>query len=374
MRARTRAIALVDTGAVERNVGRLVRDLTPGAEMCAVVKADAYGHGMSECAAAAVRGGAGMLAVATGGEASELRAAGIEAPLLTMGALTDDELELALEAGSEVAVWDPLFLEAVASRGRALGLTPRVHVKYDTGMGRLGERDPRVVAELLRRAADEPAVELAALWTHFATADEPGSHYFDEQFERFMELAGAARAELGQSSLRLHAANSAATLRDPHTHLDMVRCGIAIYGLDPFHEDPAARELQPALSLSSYVAAVKRFPAGASAGYGQSWRAPAETFVGVVPVGYGDGVRRALTNNAEVLIGGRRHPVVGTISMDNLTVDLGAPTETEVGNEVTLIGAQGSERILCEDVARRLATINYEITCGISPRVPREYR
>jgi alanine racemase len=367
-----RATAIVDTGAVERNVARLVRGLTPGTEMCAVVKADGYGHGVGPCAGAAVAGGAGMLAVATGAEAAELRAEGMHVRVITMGALSDGELELALEAGSEVAVWDRRFLEAVAARGRALGITPRVHVKYDTGMGRLGERDPRVVAELVRLAAEMPEVELAALWTHFATADEPGSRYFDEQFGAFMDLAGAMRQE--HPSLRLHAANSAATLRDPATHLDMVRCGVAIYGLDPFQEDPAARELQPAMSLRSYVAAVKRFRAGASAGYGQSWRAPAETYVGVVPVGYGDGVRRALTNNADVLIGGGRCPVVGTISMDNLTVDLGPNTEAMVGDEVILIGAQGSERILCEEMARRLATINYEITCGISPRVPREHR
>ena len=367
-----RAVAAVDTGAVERNCARLARGLSAGAELCAVVKADAYGHGAAECAAAAGRGGAGMLAVATGAEAHELRAARVELPILTMGALTDHELDLALEARSEVAVWSRHFLEAVESRGRALGVTPRVHVKYDTGMGRLGERDPRLVSELLGRAEDSGEVELAALWTHFATADEPGSGYFEQQLGRFMDLAQAVRADKHQS-LRLHAANSAATLRDPASHLDMVRCGVAIYGLDPFQEDPAARQLEPAMSVRSYVAAVKRFEHGASAGYGQSWRAPADTFVGVVPVGYGDGIRRALTNNSEVLVGGRRYPVVGTISMDNLTIDLGPETEVAIGDEVTLIGTQGSERILAEEVARRLATINYEIVCGVSPRVPREH-
>jgi len=367
-----RAVAAVDTGAVERNCANLASGLSPGTELCAVVKADAYGHGAAECAAAAGRGGAGMLAVATGAEAHELRAGGIELPILTMGALTDDELDLALVARSEVAVWGRHFLEAVASRGRALGITPRVHVKYDTGMGRLGERDPRVVSELIGLAADSDDVELAALWTHFATADEPGSGYFEQQLGRFMDLAESIRGN-GLESLRLHAANSAATLRDPACHLDMVRCGVAVYGLDPFQEDPTARGLEPAMSVRSYLAAVKRFEHGASAGYGQSWRAPAETCVGVVPVGYGDGVRRALTNNAQVLVGGHRYPVVGTISMDNLTIDLGLDPDARIGDEVTLIGAQGSERILCEEVARRLATINYEVVCGISPRVPREH-
>ena len=314
--------------------------LSAGAELCAVVKADAYGHGAAECAAAAGRGGAGMLAVATGAEAHELRAAGVELPILTMGALTDHELDLALEARSEVAVWGRHFLEAVASRGRALGVTPRVHVKYDTGMGRLGERDPRRGERAARARRGLRRGRAGALWTHFATADEPGSGYFEQQLGRFMDLAQAVRADKHQS-LRLHAANSAATLRDPASHLDMVRCGVAIYGLDPFQEDPAARQLEPAMSVRSYVAAVKRFEHGASAGYGQSWRAPADTFVGVVPVGYGDGIRRALTNNSEVLVGGRRYPVVGTISMDNLTIDLGPETEVAIGDEVTLIGDPG---------------------------------
>ena len=153
----------------------------------------------------------------------------------------------------------------------------------------------------------------------------------------------------------------------------MARCGIAIYGLDPFGEDPAARDLRPALELRSYLADVKPFEPGASAGYGRRWRATEPTYVGVLPIGYGDGVRRALTNNADVLIGGRRRPVVGTISMDNLTVDLGPEPDVGPGAPAVLIGAQGEQRVLAEELAKRLATINYEITCGISPRVPREY-
>jgi len=367
-----RAVARVDLGAVRRNCAALASRLTDGAALCAVVKADAYGHGVAPgCAAAAVEGGASMLAVATAEEARELRASGLEVPILTMGALSARELDVALGAGSEVAVWDGEFLELVATRGSALGVRPRVHVKYDTGMGRLGHRDPRAVTELVRRAAGDDRVEAAAAWTHFATADEPGSRFFDEQLRRFRELGTALRAEL--PGLALHAANSAATLRDAASHLDMVRCGIGIYGLDPFQEDPTPRGLEPALELRSYVAAVKPFHHGDSAGYGQLWRAQQQTNVAVLPIGYGDGVRRGLTNNGSVLIGGRRHPIVGTVSMDNITVDLGADTDVAVGDEAALIGTQGSERILCEEVARRLATINYEVTCGISSRVPREH-
>jgi alanine racemase len=288
-----------------------------------------------------------------------------------MGALTPAELEIALGAGSELTLWRPEFLPVIAQRAAALGVRPRIHVKHDSGMGRLGARDSRTVGELVRAVAADDRLELTALWSHFATADEPGSAFFDEQLANFSELATALRGE--HPELRLHAANSAATLRDPASHFDMVRCGIAVYGLDPFQEDPYARGLEPALSLRSHVADVKLFESGASAGYGQLWRAPARTMVGVLPIGYGDGVRRALTNNAQVLVGGRRQPLVGTVSMDNITVDLGPHTDVEPGAPAVLIGAQNGERILCEEIARRLATINYEITCGISGRVPRQY-
>ena len=238
-------------------------------------------------------------------------------------------------------------------------------------MGRLGEREGGVVEALVREAAADEGIELVGLWTHFATADEPGSRFFDQQLERFRALALPLREEI--PGLLLHAANSAATLREPDSHLDMVRCGIAVYGLDPFGEDPAARGLRPALELRSYVADVKPFDPGASAGYGRKWRATEPTHVGVLPIGYGDGYRRALTNTAEILVGGRRRPVVGTISMDNVTIELGPEPDVEPGAPAVLIGRQEGERILAEELAMRLATINYEVTCAISSRVPREY-
>jgi alanine racemase len=363
-----RAVAVVDQGAVERNCARLLDELG-GSELCAVVKANGYGHGAVDCARAALAGGATWLAVAAAAEAAELRSQLPDARLLTMGALTEAELDLALEADSDVAVWRGGFAGLAAERGAELGVRPRLHVKYDTGMGRLGERDPDAVLALVDAVAADERLDLVGLWTHFATADEPESGFFGEQLERFAQLAERARAE--HPRLLLHAANSAAALRDPASHFDMARCGIAIYGLDPFHSDPFARGLEPALELRSYVADTKRFPAGASAGYGQRWRAAADTWVGVLPIGYGDGVRRGLTNNGEALVGGARYAFVGTVSMDNVTVDLGASSTVEPGSPAVLIGPQGDDRILCEEVARRLETINYEITCGIAPRVPR---
>jgi alanine racemase len=236
-------------------------------------------------------------------------------------------------------------------------------------MGRLGSRDPDEVLALARASAEGPDLELAGVWTHLATADEPDSAFFDEQLDRFAAVADAVRAEFPRAIA--HAANSAAVFRDRRSHFDMVRCGVAVYGLDPFQGDPAERGLQPALSLRSYVADVKRFQPGDSAGYGRTWRAAAETCVGVLPLGYGDGVRRGLSNNAEVLVRGRRRPLVGTVSMDNVTIDLGPETDVEPGDEAVLIGAQGEDAILAEEVAARLETINYEVTCGISARVPR---
>jgi alanine racemase len=292
--------------------------------------------------------------------------------LFVMGALTADELRTALVSDADVAVWRDDFRELCARSAADLGRPARVHVKLDSGMGRLGERDPATLIELARACADDDRLELAGVWTHFATADEADDEFLPEQLAAFTPVAEAVREFVPDCTV--HGANSAATLREPATHFDMVRCGIAVYGLDPFHRDPAEHGLEPALELSSYVADVKRFEEGASAGYGRTWRAPRDTWVGVLPVGYGDGVRRGLSNNAEVLVGGRRHPLVGTVSMDNVTIDLGPETDVEPGAPAVLIGDQGGERILAEELARRLETINYEITCGISQRVPREVR
>jgi alanine racemase len=365
-----RAVARIDLGAVRDNCVRLKAELGEEPELCAVVKADGYGHGSDRCAEAALAGGATRLAVATASEAEEVGRRLPHVPLLTMGALAERELDTALAAGSEIAAWRRGFLDLIAARARAQGRPARVHVKHDSGMGRLGNREPEEVLALLRACADSPDLEPAGVWTHFATADEPGSGFFDEQLDRFEAVAAAARSELPR--IVVHAANSAAVFRDRRAHFDMARCGVAVYGLDPFQGDPAERGLRPALSLHSYVADVKPLEPGDSAGYGRTWRAERATRVGVLPLGYGDGVRRGLSNNAEVLVRGRRHPLVGTVSMDNVTIDLGPDGEVEAGEEAVLIGSQGGEEIRAEELASRLGTINYEITCGISARVPRE--
>jgi alanine racemase len=364
-----RATAAVNLAAIERNVATLRRRLAAGAQLCAVVKADGYGHGAAQAAAAALAGGATSLAVATADEAGELRAAGIEAPLLVMGAVSAQELEIALAVDAELVAWDPAFVDEIR---RAIRSRPvRLHVKFDTGMGRLGTRDERqalAVAEQV--AASSPQLELAGAMTHFATADDD-TEFMERQLEAFMPFAAALRERW--PDIAVHAANSAATLREPRSHLTLVRCGIAIYGCDPMNQDPDAHDLEPALELRSYVAAVKLAHPGDSTGYGRRFISPGETWIATVPIGYGDGIRRALTNNCDVLISGRRYPLVGTVSMDNVTVDLGPETAIREGEPATLIGRDGPERQTAEDLARRIGTINYEVLTGITRRVPRVY-
>jgi alanine racemase len=357
-------LARIDVGAIERNCSRLAAVAAPAA-LCAVVKADGYGHGAVPAAHAALAGGAQWLAVATAAEAAELRAAGVPGPLLVMGALSEPELRVALAARADVVAWRERFVQ---------GLPPGtgVHVKLDTGMGRLGTRDPDEALAVAGAVAAASGLRLAGAMTHFATADDDEA-FVAEQLAAFAPWAEAVRAV--EPGVIVHAANSAAALRAPETRFDMVRCGIAVYGLDPFHRDPAQHGLEPALALCTYVADVKRCAPGQSTGYGRRFVAESPTWVGTLPIGYGDGVRRALTNNADVLVGGRRRPLVGTVSMDNVTVDLGPGDDAPEhrGAPALVIGTQGSERILAEELAERLGTINYEIATGISARVPRHY-
>jgi alanine racemase len=371
-----RAVAYVDPGAIASNCAGLL-DVLAGSQLCAVVKADGYGHGAVQAARAALGAGASWLAVATLGEAAQLREADIEAPLLIMGALTDlDEIERAIDLRSDIVVWrERMVALAAEAAARAHGES-RVHVKLDTGMGRLGTRDAAEASRVLAAAAGAPGVRIAGVMTHFATADiRDDGGFYDRQLAEFSRWVDAVRAE--RPDVLVHAANSAALLRAAdRARFDMARCGIAVYGMDPFGEDPDAHGLRPALALSTYIAEVKPCRAGESTGYGRRYLAERDTHIGMLPIGYGDGLRRALSDNADALVAGARLPLVGTISMDNVAVDLGPdPAALELcGAEAILIGASGAERITAEELARRIGTINYEITCGLSARVPRVQR
>jgi alanine racemase len=366
----------VNLASISRNCARLLRELD-GGELCAVVKADGYGHGMVSCAEAALAGGATWLAVAGLGEARELVAdeefEDMKTPLLLLGPIYSGDLEEAIVNGFDIVVWSEQCLAQIEQLAAMMELDARVHVKLDSGMGRFGTRDVEKATCLAQAAAASPNVKLVGLMTHFATADELQDAFFEEQLECF--ASWVAPLKEAHPEVVVHAANSAATLRDPRAHFDMVRCGIAIYGMDPFGEGPAERDLEPAMEVASHVAAVKLCKVGESAGYGRRFTAERDTYIGVVPIGYGDGWRRGLSNNADVLIEGRRHPLVGTVSMDSITVDLGADPAAErlLGQPVVLIGSQGEERITAEEVARRLDTISYEIVCGLTRRLERRY-
>jgi len=361
-----RALARVNVAAIERNAARMRRELDPRVLLCAVVKADGYGHGAVPAARAALAGGASWLAVATAEEAAELRAAGIGTRILVLGAISLEELPVALGAGADVVAWSEQFVSALAA-----GEGPvRVHVKLDTGMGRLGTRVRAEAIALAERVHAEPSLELAGAMTHFATADGD-LEFMRVQLSCFAPFVAELRRLL--PGITVHAANSAAVLGEPESHFDLVRCGIALYGLDPMNERADIRGLEPALELTSYVAAVKAAAPGQSAGYGRRFVTDRETCLATLPIGYADGVRRAFTNNLDVLIDGRRHAVVGAVSMDNITVEVAPGEPVQAGARATIIGTDGAERQSAEELANRIGTINYEIVCGISRRVPRAY-
>lgn len=381
---RERALAEIDLEAIRHNVRRLMRDLPDGAVHCAVVKANGYGHGAVQVARAALEAGSTWLGVACVVEAEELRGAGLTAPILIFGPMTGAELQRAVKAGVDVAVWSIPFL----AEARRLGA--RVHVKFNSGMGRLGVKED-AARELAAGAAESGL--LVGLMSHFATADEPDTTFFEYQVGRYAALATELKALYPH--LLCHTANSAATLREPRAHFDMVRTGIAMYGLAPSNDEPFKDDLRPAMKLSSYVASVREAQPGESVGYGRRFIADTPARLAIVPIGYADGINRLLTNRGEVLVAGRRCPIRGTVSMDQMTVLL--PDDWgRAGDEVVFFGAAGdgaggdgraftgaeepradapdASRILCEEVARLLQTINYEVVCDVSPRVVRRYR
>ena len=366
------AHAEVSLDAIRANVGELIRAMAP-TQVAAVVKADAYGHGAVPVARAAIEAGVPWLAVALVEEGLELRDAGIEAPVLVLSEPPADGLGAAILRGLTPTVYtDAGVAAAMAAAKRAdRGRVP-VHVKVDTGMHRVGAR-PDHALKLARAVAASEHLELEGLWTHFAVADEPEREFTAHQLELFLDVA-ARLAATGVRPRMLHAANSAGAIAHPDSRLDLVRCGIAVYGYPPSAEAAGTIELTPAMSVIARVSHVRRLASGEGVSYGLRWSAHRDTVVATVPLGYADGVPRTLSGTgAEVLIGGQRCPLVGTITMDQLMVDCGPNSEVAVGDEVVLLGAQGTERIDATAWADRIGTITYEIVCRIGPRLPRVY-
>lgn len=363
----------VDLDAITENVAALVGTMAPAA-VCAVVKADGYGHGAVPVARAAVVGGATWLAVAVVDEAVELREAGLTVPILVLSEPPPPAAALAVAQRVAVVAYTEAGLRAVEAASATAGRETAIHLKVDTGMGRVGARgaDAPALAAAIQASR---WLRLDGLMTHLAVADElDRAETTIAQIDHF-ESVRDALTRAGTMAPLLHAANSAGALAHPSARYDLVRCGIAIYGYPPVPLPAGCPPLRPALSLRAEVSMVKEVPAETPLSYGHRY-APAEgTIIATVPIGYADGVRRALSAaGGQVLIGGRPRPMAGTVTMDQLLVDCGPGAHVQVGDEVVLLGQQGGRSISAEDWAARLGTISYEVLCGLGPRLPRRYR
>lgn len=359
----------VDAATIRSNVAAL-KQVAGTPLLLAAVKANGYGHGLVTAARAAVAGGADWLGVAMIEEAEALRAADIVAPVLMLNEPPAAAIPGLLRACVTPVVYTPAFVDALAAHARATDGGPfAVHVKLDTGMRRVGvpEADWQPV---LRRVAATPEVRVQGLMSHFAVADEVDDDFTDAQVRRFAEGLALAR-DLGLDPAITHLANSAGVIRGRGTTAEMVRPGIAVYGLDPGGGLAAAAGVRPALTWWTRVSLVKRLQAGEAIGYGLTWTAPHDATIATLPVGYGDGLRRRLSNVGAVVVGGRRAPIRGRVSMDQTLVEVPDGVDVAIGDEVALIGTQGGQSVTADDWAGWLDTITYEVTTAITARVPR---
>jgi alanine racemase len=365
-----RVWAEIDTAAIRHNLDA-VRARARDARVMAVLKANAYGHGAVEMARVLIQQGVDALGVGDSGEALELREAGISAPILIVGGVIPGELPRVVQGDIEVNLHTVAMAEELNAEAERQGRRVRVHLKIDTGMGRLGMQ-PFDAVPFLHNLRTLKHLELVGLCTHFSSPAERNQAFTTRQLEHF-HLAVEVAQRLGYDHLILHAASSLALFARPETRLNMVRLGISLWGLTPGGEPEWAAELRPALQLKSRILFLKDVPEGAPIGYSRTWYAPAPARIATLPLGYNDGYRTSLSNRAEVLIRGRRCPVVGRVSMDYTTVDVGPAPDAAVGDEVVLIGRQGDEHIRLEEVAAWAGAIPYEVLCGLGKRVAREY-
>ena len=355
----------IDLSAIEGNARALVSSTE--ARLMAVVKANGYGHGAIETARAAARGGASWFGVARPEEALELRDSGIEEPILVLSPVPNHRLEQLIPRDISITVGNRDHIDAAASAAQSQDSKAKVHLKLDTGMSRVGVR-PEETASLADAIRDLDSISLEGVFTHFARADDVDAPTNREQ----LDLFNVALEELEAVDLRpplAHAANSAAAIKLPEAHFDMVRVGIALYGLQPSKDWSLPEDFRPALQWKSQLTRVRDLPEGTGVSYGHDYVTESDERIGTFPAGYGDGLRR--TEGNQVLVGSKQVPVVGRICMDLSMMRLDSIPEAAVGDEVVLIGGQGDSVISAEQVADRWGTINYEVTCGISQRVPR---
>ncbi len=357
---------VVDPGKIEQNMREICSALPEHVRALAVVKADGYGHGALQTARAAIHGGASMLAVASVDEGTALRDGGIRIPILVLGAVTGYDVKQGAEAGLIQTVCSPDMVRMCESAATETGKLTEVHLKIDTGMGRIGIRTEKEKEQVMKTLRECPHVKLGGAFTHFADADggEDGERYTEQQFRRFLELTDG----LPEDVIR-HCCNSAAIHRHPEMHLDMVRAGISLYGYPPVKTN---MKLEPCMTWTATVSYVKELAPGSFVSYGRTWQANRTIRAATVTCGYGDGYHRSASGKACVLIHGKRAAVIGRICMDQMVADVTDIPDVKPGDEVILIGREGHEQITAEDLAKWSGTISYEILLSVGSRVKKE--
>lgn len=365
--------AIVDLDAIAHNIRVLRQRTQPGTELMAVIKADAYGHGAVPVARACLAAGAARLAVALVEEGIELRRAGIAAPILVLGSTAPERALEAVDHHIALTVFTPELARALESAAAERGRRAKVHLKIETGMGRLGLPPGEELKSLARLCSSLRHIEIEGVFSHLALADTTDRSYVRLQQAAF-ETGLADLASVGVRPPMRHLANSAATLELPECHYDVVRPGISIYGYYPSPEMPRTADLRPALTWLTRVVWVKEVPADTAVGYGCTFRAAQTMRIATLPLGYADGYSRAFSNRGAVLIHGERAPIIGRVCMDQMMVDVSAIPSVSIGDEVILLGRQGGQAITADDLAEQIGTISYEILTGIGKRVPRFYQ
>jgi alanine racemase len=360
--------AEIDAGALAANAAALAAHVGPEVAVMAMVKANGYGHGAVLAARCMVAGGARWLGVSSPEEALQLRGAGVEAPMLIVGWSPPSSHRALIAAGVDITVYDLAEVETLAVRARATGRHARVHLKVDTGMGRLGAPLDAVHGLLRAIRTAAPHLRLAGVFTHYADADGEEPAFTLEQHQRFLPVIEAARDVA--PDVIVHCSNSAATLRFPEMHHDLVRPGIALYGYAP-PESAGVVALRPALTLAACITQVKTVRAGDTVGYGRAWTATRDTRLATVAAGYADGVHRSQSNRGRVLVAGVRCPIVGRVSMDMISVDISAVDGAGPGDEAIVIGGRQSPHLGADEVGEAGGTVAYEVLCAVSARVPR---
>ncbi|MDI3535489.1 MAG: alanine racemase [Thermosediminibacterales bacterium] len=359
---------------LKHNLREIRRITSPNARICAVVKADGYGHGALKIASTALSFGASYLAVAVIDEAIELRQKGVEAPILILGYTPEKQFNEIIEYDITQTVYSLKSTLLLAEQAKRYRKKARIHIKLDTGMSRLGFQAEPASIPVIEKLFLIEGLEVEGIFTHFAKADEEDKKFTEEQYQRFINVVSILEKDGYKIPIK-HAANSAAIIELPYTHLDMVRPGIILYGLYPSKEvDKTKIHIKPVMSFKTRISHVKTLGPGRAISYGGTFVTQRKSIIATLPVGYADGYSRLLSSRAQVLVKGHRAPVVGRICMDQCMVDItDIPGGAEVGNEVVLFGEMGNNRITVDEIADVIGTINYEVVCGVSRRVPRVY-